>query len=311
MREDDLASTAALLNAVFAPDPPVGAEELDWYYRSNPEGEAAVGRIEEGGRQVGNYSLVPLRFDHADGALLRLGLGVDLAVHPEARGTGTFRATVEESYRQGMASGLDGILGVANAQSSPRMVKAMGWRLLPPLPLRILLPRPPGARVEHLQVDSDLLDSGRIYDLFPQRSRGGSAGFTATWSAELLVWRLARPRGDYVLHVLEDLLVVSTRTSFAGLPVAVALKTLPRHPIPEPLDGGRVAGAIAAYHHTPRVMHWGVNPDVAYQGPVVPRRLQPRPLDLVLHPFTVDGSRHFDPATFTMAGFEFLDFDAY
>jgi len=311
MREGDLASTAALLNTVFAPDPPVGTEELDWYYRSNPEGEAAVGRVEEGGRQVGNYSLVPLRFERADGTRLRLGLGVDLAVHPEARGTGTFRATVEESYRQGIASGLDGILGVANAESSPRMVKAMGWSLLPPLPLRVLLPRPPGGGVEHLQVDSDLLASGRIYDLLPQRTRGGSAGFTAIWSADLLVWRLARPRGNYVLHVLEDLLVVSTHTSFAGLPVAVALKTLTRHPIPEPLDCGRVAGAIAAYHHTPLVVHWGINPDVAYKGPVVPRRLQPRPLDLVLHPFTVAGSRNFDPGAFAMAGFEFLDFDAY
>ena len=311
MREGGLASTAALLNTVFAPDPPVRAEELDWYYRSNPEGEAAVGRVEEGGRQVGNYSLVPVRLDRADGTRLRLGLGVDLAVHPEARGTGTFRATVEESYRQGIASGLDGILGVANAESSPRMVNAMGWRLLPPLPLRILLPRPPGTRVEHLQVDSDLLASGRIFDLLPQRSPGGSAGFTATWSADLLAWRLTRPRGNYVLHVLEDLLVVSTRTSFAGLPVAVALKTLPRHPILEPLDCGRVAGALAAYHHTPLVVHWGINPSVAYKGPVVPRRLQPRPLDLVLHPFTVEGTRHFDPGTFVMAGFEFLDFDAY
>ena len=79
MREDDLASTAALLNRVFASDPPVDPKELDWYYRANPEGEAAVGRVDKGGRQVGNYSLVPLRFDHADGTLLRLGLGVDLA----------------------------------------------------------------------------------------------------------------------------------------------------------------------------------------------------------------------------------------
>jgi hypothetical protein len=311
MREGNLASTVSLLNTVFAPNPPVRAEELDWYYRANPEGEAAVGQVEEGGRQVGNYSLVPIRFDRADGTRLRLGLGVDLAVHPAARGTGTFRATVEESYRQGIASDLDGILGVANAESSPRMVKTMGWRLLPTLPLRILRPRPPGTQVEHLQVDSDLLDGGRIHDLFPHRSRGGSVGFTATWSADLLVWRLARPRGDYVLHVLEDLIVVSTRTSFAGLPVAVALKVLPRHPIVKPLDCGRVAGAIAAYHHTPLVVHWGVNPDVAYEGPIVPRRLQPRPLDLVLHSFTVDRNSRFDPDAFTMAGFEFLDFDAY
>ena len=218
---------------------------------------------------------------------------------------------MEESYRQGMATGLDGILGVANAQSSPRMVKAMGWHPLPPLPLRILLPRPPGEQVEHLRVDSNLLDSGQILDLLPERSAVGSVGFAATWSPKLLIWRLARPHGNYVLHVFKDLVVVSTRTSLAGLPVAVALKTLRRSPASEAVNSGRIAGAIAGYHRTPLVVHWGINPDVTYRGPVVPRRLQPRPLDLVIHPFTVDGNRRFDPGAFSITGFEFLDFDAY
>ena len=218
---------------------------------------------------------------------------------------------MEASYREGMANGLDGILGVANAQSSPRMVETMGWHLLPPLPLRILLPRSPGEQVEHLRVDSDLLDSGRLLDLLPKRSAVSSVGFTATWSARLLTWRLARPRGDYVLHVFKDLLVVSTRTSFAGLPVAMVLKPLRRDPASKPVTSGQIAGAVAAYHRTPLALHWGVSPDVTYRGPIVPRRFQPRPLDLVLHSFTVNGDRRFDPGIFTITGFEFLDFDAY
>ena len=105
-----LAATADLLNEVFAPDPPLQPDELSWYYAQNPEGHAAVGRVVDGGRQLGNYALVPLRFDGADGAIVRLGLGVDLAGHPDARGSGAFRRTGEDSYVEGRSAGLDGAL---------------------------------------------------------------------------------------------------------------------------------------------------------------------------------------------------------
>ena len=311
MSQSELEPTAQLLNAVFAPDPPIVPDELDWFYRLNPEGSASVGRVDKGSQQIGNYALVPTRFDHSDGTVIRLGLGVDLAVHPTARGTGTFRSTVEESYRQGAGAGLDGILGVANTQSSPRMVETLGWRLLPPLPLRILLPQRPLGLIETVPIDSSFLSQGRLQDLLPQRTPAAPKGFSTTWSADLLTWRLARPRGEYVLHIFEDFLAVSIRTSLSGLPVGVVLKAVPRRLTLKPAKGGRIAGAIAMHHRTPLVVHWGVNPSVDFRGPAVPRRFLPRPLDLVLHTFANGSGLRFDREEFNITGFEFLDFDAY
>jgi GNAT superfamily N-acetyltransferase len=303
----DLGTTADLLNDVFSPDPPIQADELDWYYEQNPEGRAAVGRVTEGDRQLGNYALVPLRFDGADGSVVRLGLGVDLAVHPDARGTGAFRRTVEDSYAEGRSAGLDGILGIANLESAPRMVATMGWRQLDPLPLRLLFATPWSGRHEHHAVTGGFLSSGRLDEWLPQRSRPGDSGHAATWSAEQLRWRLGRHRADYVVHVLDDVVLVSTRTRMAGVRFAVLLKVIPRRPLEGPLQGGPLAAAVGEVHRTPFVVHWGHNHDVRFRGVSIPRRFMPSPLEVVLFGFH-DG---FDASAFELSSFEFLDFDAF
>ena len=303
----DLSATADLLNDVFAPDPPVEPDELSWYYDGNPEGQAAVGRFTEGGRQLGNYALVPLRFDSSDGSMVRLGLGVDLAVHPDARGSGAFRRTVEDSYAEGRAAGLDGILGIANLESAPRMVEAMGWRRLEPLPLRLLLATPWSGRHDDHPVTADLLESGRLEEWLPHRSLPGDAGYAATWSAEQLRWRLARRRATYVVHVLEDAVLVSARTRMAGVRFAVLLKVIPRLPLDAPLRSGPLAAIVGEHHRTPLVVHWGHNHDVRFRGVSLPRRIMPSPLEVVLFGFH-DG---FDVDAFELGSFEFLDFDAF
>ena len=311
MSRHELEPTAQLLNAVFTPNPPITNDELNWFYRLNPEGIAPVGRVDKGGRQVGNYALIPTRFSNSDGRIIRLGLGVDLAVHPEFRRAGIFRSTVEASYRQGALAGLDGILGVANAQSSPRMVQRLGWRLLPPLPLRILVPQKPLGLVETVPIDAAFLKDGRLQKLLPEPTPATQNGFSTTWSADLLAWRLARPRRIYVLHIFDDLLAISTRISISGIPVAVVLKAVPRRLLEVPAPGGHIAGATAIYHRTPLVVHWGANPFVNFRGLAVPRNLLPRPLDLVLHAFGDNSRLGVDRDKFRISGFEFLDFDAY
>ena len=126
----ELQRTAALLNHVFEHPDPLTTESLRWYYDENPAGSAAVGRVEEDGKRLGNYALIPNRFRSTSGEERVLGLGVDLAVDPDARGSGAFRRAVEDSYDRGVAQGFDGILGVANANSAPRMVATLGWRSL-------------------------------------------------------------------------------------------------------------------------------------------------------------------------------------
>jgi hypothetical protein len=308
---EDLNPTVTLLNEVFGFDPPIGVDHLEWYYRGNPEGPAAVGRVDADGRQVGNYALIPLKFRSADGREIRLGLGVDLCVHPDARGSGTYRRTVEDSYRAGIAGGLDGILGVANAQSVPRMVETMGWSALESLPVRLLIPRPGGERLSPVPVDPALLGGGLLDELLPEPTGAPSSGHTTIWSAELLRWRLARPGATYVLHVGRDVVLVSCTTMAGPVRVAILLKAIPRRPLRGPLPSGPLAAALARHHRTPFVLHWGANPGIRFSGLRVPRRLQPSPLGLVLHRLsTGDGSPIGDDGI-TLTSFEFLDFDAY
>jgi GNAT superfamily N-acetyltransferase len=299
--------TAAMLNHVFTLDPPLQPDDVRWYYDENPAGPAAVGRVEEDGARLGNYALVPLPLASGDGTRITLGVGVDLAVDPDARGKGTFRATVEDAYARGTADGLDGILGVANANSAPRMVSALGWRALPDLPARLLVPGLARRGFTTTTVDAAYLASSAFAaataDGFAPQ---GADGFAPVWTPELLRWRLAKRRARYWVHVSDELLAVSTTTKVKGIPFAVLVKTLPRRSGAR-VDGGALVRHLQRVHRTPFVIHWGRVPQVRLRGVTLPRRVLPSPLALVLHAFT----DRFDRDAFALDAMEFLDFDAY
>lgn len=304
----ELRRTADLLNEVFDHDPPLTVDALRWYYEQNPVGPAAVGAVEQDGRRLGNYALIPQRFASPGGEVRVLGVGVDLAVSPEARGGGVFRRTVEDAYSRATALGHDGILGVANANSAPRMVSTLGWRALDPLPVRLCPPMGTGSGFTVRRVDEDFEHS----ELFAEICAEGllpvlEDGFAPQWTPELLAWRLARPGAQYWIHVHPELLVVSTRTTVAGLGFAVALKTLARPGHSGSTGAGEVAASLARAHRTPFVVHWGRTPWIRYRGVPLPQSRMPSPLSLVLR------SHHpgFDEGSFELSAFEFLDFDAY
>jgi hypothetical protein len=260
---------------------------------------------------VGNYALIPLRFQAADGRTIRLGLGVDLCVHPDARGGGTYRRTVEASYLEGALGGLDGILGVGNAQSVPRMVETMGWSALESLPVRLLTSRPGAERLSPVPVDSALLGGGLLDELLPEPTGAPSSGHATIWSADLLRWRLARPGATYVLHVGRDVVLVSCTAMVGPVRVAILLKAILRRPLQGPLPSGPLAAALARHHRTPFVLHWGANPGVRFSGIRVPKRLQPSQLGIVLHRLSPGGGSRIGDDGISLTSFEFLDLDAY
>lgn len=307
---DELTRTAALLNAVFPVEPPYSVEGLCWYYDENPVGPAAVGRVDDGTTRHGNYALIPQTFRDAAGRAVVLGLGVDLAVAPEARGAGTFRRTVEDAYGRGEAMGFDAILGVANASSAPRMVSTLGWRALEPLPVTLVAPSPRGLRMEHRRVDAALLDSSwfeRLAGVGFVRSLGTSGAFEPVWTGDYLRWRLGRPGARYTLHVHDDAVVVSTVTTMKHVRFAVILKVLARRPFTRPLSLGRIARSVMIQQRAPLVVHWGRNPFLRVHGVRLPQDKMPSPLALVLRRLRPG----FDEAGFHLGSFEFLDFDAY
>ena len=307
----DLEPTADLLNLVFDFQPPIGSDHLDWYYRGNPHGRASVGRAYDDGRLVGNYALVPMQFHSRHGPGLRLGLGVDLSTSPDSRGTGAFRRTVEDSYRVGTTDGLDGILGVANAQSVPRMVETLGWRRLPDYPARLITPLSDSIMTSSHPVDAALLAGSLPDQALPRPTSPPPTGLGTLWTADLLRWRLARPGARYVLHLRDDVSFISTTTLHRRLRVAVLLKVLARQERVEAVPLRGLAATLARHHRTPLVLYWGVNPLVQSGGVSLPRRLMPSPLNLVLHAFDDDDVPRMDVDSVDVTSFEFLDFDAY
>ena len=306
--EEELERTAALLNEVFAHEHPLTVESLRWYYAENPVGPAAVGNVEQDGRRLGNYALVPQRFVSVDGDERVLGVGVDLAVSPDARGGGVFRRTVEDAYARAIEFGHDGILGVANANSAPRMVATLGWRALEPLPVTLCPPAGSGREFAVSEFDDRSSSTGLIDRSAPDGFlRDQGPGHAPEWTPDLLRWRLSRPGFRYWVHAAPSLLVVSTRTRVSGVPFGVILKTIALPGGTGQPSGGSVAASVARTHRTPLVIHWGRTPWVRYRGIPLPQSRMPSPLALVLH-------RHhdgFDESGFELGAFEFLDFDAY
>lgn len=301
----ELERTARLLNDVFDHADPLTVESLRWYYDENPAGTAAVGRVEQDGRRIGNYALVPNRFRTADGQVRVLGLGVDLAVDPLARGSGAFRRTVEDSYERGRAAGFDGILGVANANSAPRMVSTLGWRALDPLPVT-LVPAIGSTRGFRSCAVTDAVLEELETHIGSEFVRSSESGFAPVWTFDLLRWRLGRPGHAYSLHVSDDIVVVSTRATVARMPFGIILGVLARRRCAA-VPIGRVASVIGRHHRAPFVIHWGRAPILRVRGIRLPQRFMPSPLSLVLHGFVPD----FDVAGFELGEFGFLDFDAY
>ncbi len=303
--DSDLLKVAELLREVFPHPERFTLERIQWSYRDHPLGRTPVGRkFDEAGRQVGNYALVPIRLTNGSHSLM-LGLGVDLAVSPSARGSGTFRETVYHSYDEAKRLNFDGILGIANAQSAPRMVKAMGWRHLPSMKTKLLFPFSFG----HGRSFHDAhraLDDALVSEAVSRIGVDTAFGWHQEWNRELLAWRLDMPGGSYSLHVLSDCIAISTTDRIAGIPVAVLLKIVPFRGVTR-VNGRRVAARLVRSHHTPLVVYWGRHSRSRTPGVTLPKRLQPSPLEVVLHLFDeakADLELHLDD-------FELLDLDAY
>ena len=301
----DLAGVVHLMQEVFPHPERFTIERLAWSYRQHPLGVAAVGRcFDDEAKQIGNYALVPLKLTHGENKIV-LGLGVDLAVSPGARGTGTFRTTVSHSYEQAQQQGFAGILGIANAQSAPRMVKALGWKHLPSLTTRLLFAGGFG-RGTSAPYTPSLFSTEPFVSAMRKVSFTNENGWQQSWDLDLLQWRLSMPGARYSLHVLDDCIAVSTTDKVLGVPVGVLLKVFALQGVAR-VNGAAVAMRLVRHHKTPFVVHWGLNPILGGRGVSLPKRLQPSPLEVVLHLFD-DSHASLD---IRLDSFELLDFDAY
>ena len=176
---------------------------------------------------------------------------------------------------------------------------------------RFIAPFSDGTPTSSHPVDAALLAGPLPNQALPRPTSPPPVGLGTLWTADLLRWRLARPGARYVLHLRDDVTFVSTTTLHGRLRVAVLLKVLARQETVKPVALRDLAATLARYHRTPLILYWGVNPLVQGGGVLLPRRLMPSPLGLVLHPFDDDGVPRIDVDSIDVTSFEFLDFDAY
>ncbi len=297
----DLETDRRLLAEVFPHDSKFSNSTfLEWQYTGSPSGEVVcANRNDELGR-LGHYAVLPQRWSVA-GEPTRFALSLNTAVAERGRGQGLFTTLAESTYATARDAGFEAIVGVANAQSTPGFLSKLGFTLVGPLAVSILLPRPfrGGDSVQRIAL-ADV--SGELLDRF----RPSDSAVARMWDLAELRWRLGDPGRTFSVFQTERLLAITCATKQNGIPVAVVLKVLTA-PGATGLSVGKLVNAACRHHRAAFAMHAGSNPSLSLKGIRLPQRLKPSPLNLIVKSLNPNRQTvEFVPTTF-----EFLEFDAY
>lgn len=298
---DRIEATSGLLEETF---PGAGAGDLGylrWLYDDSPFGPVVEVNLDDEAGRAGHYAIVPVELS-IDGAPRPGALSLNTAVHERARGGGVFTRLANDTYALARERGVDVVVGVANANSTPGFVRRLEFELVTPLPATVLAPAPGGrggvrsvAAEAPGALDRDDLDAVLA---------APASGLTTRWTRERLAWRLARPGKAYTVHHGPGVLAVSTLDRRGPARVAVLLAVFAAADVPPATVRALVRAACLA-HRAPVALHAGVNAHLALRGVPLPERLRPSPLNFIYRDLVAA-----TPAP-RLARWEFLDFDAY
>lgn len=299
------APTAALLAEVFGAGPTTDVDYLDWLYRRSPFGPVIETNADDERGRAAHYAVVPAALT-IDGVEHAGALSLNTAVHERARGGGMFTNLAQETFAAAAARGVTDIIGVANANSTPGFVRRLGFTLVGPLPVHVLVPRRRARGVASRPIDADLIASATFADSAAARLPAPATGIARAWTAATFGWRLSCPDRAYAWHDDGDAAIVTTVTRTQGVPVALVLKVLSAGPVGT-AAAQRLVTAACRHHRAPVALHAGVNPRFPLRGLALPDRLRPSPLNFIHRRLAA-----YEPAVnATLGDFEFLDFDAY
>jgi GNAT superfamily N-acetyltransferase len=297
-----LEATAELLSQVFPDSHVASTEYLRWLYLESPFGPVIETNLDDDRGRVGHYALVPVTIAR-DGVDHPAALSLDTAVHERARGGGVFVKLGASTIERAAELGVESVVGVANASSTPGFERRLDFELLTPLPASVMLPLPGStaaitSRDVHAGEPHRAL--GEVESLLGVPARGEGR----RWTAETLAWRLRRPGASYALHRSSKLLAVTCAARRAGVRVAIVLKVFAA----AALSGAEARALVTAacrHHRAPLALHVGLNDLVDFRGIALPGRLRPSPLNLIYRSLVTPAREA------SIARFEFLDFDAY
>jgi len=291
------------------PDPRFqDASYLRWLYDENPHGASHWDSIDsEDDVRVAHYALIPQVWRNVDGPEPIL-FSLNAVTRTGSQRKGYFKKIGDTIYAQAAEAGHKGIIAVPNENSTPAVVKYWKYRFLMQIPVTAVRPLPRrGGKVESHQLDEAFRASGTFAELAEGLDEHRAEGWTCVYGPEYLRWRVSQPHARYVVHVADDVVAVTTRSSFAKVPVCVVLKLLPRAGAPDRIEAGPVIAAACRHHGAPGAVYAGFNARVRVRGVRLPLRLRPVPLNLLYKSLSDDVPQE----TFELDTYEFLDMDAY
>jgi len=290
-----------LLAEVFPHDPKFSNSAfLEWQYTRSPSGQVVAANRDDADGRLGHYAVLPQRWSVA-GQPARFALSLNTAVAERGRGQGLFTTLAEATYATARAGGFEAIVGVANAQSTPGFLGKLGFSLVGPLPVSILLPRPfrGGGAFDRIALTDVTSETLKCFS-------PSASAVARVWDLAELQWRVSDPARSFSVFVSDQMLAITCATRQHGVPMAVILKVLAA-PGLEGLGVGRLVNAACRHHSGLFALHAGTNPALSLKGIRLPQRLKPSPLNLIVKSLNVNRSAtDFVPTTF-----EFLEFDAY
>lgn len=268
--ERSLSAYAALFARTF-PGARLDEPYLRWLYLDNPEGAARGFDAYEADKLVAHYATIPV-VARRDGAVRRGLLSLNTATDEGHRGKGLFTRLAESTYAAAAEAGLDFVVGVANANSTPGFIRKLGFQLVAPLHAKIGVGMPSA------------------------KTTTSTASFAREWSPTALAWRLKNPHQDYRVVRSGGHTYLSASTGKPGIRAILSDHAAPQ--------------ALAKYHWPGMVLWLGLDPDVSFAKRAmfdVPQRLRPSPLNFIFRDLTSAQGR-LDPATVRCWA---IDFDAY
>lgn len=303
MRDDQ--ATMRLLQDVFPGARSGQLEYLQWLYRESPFGEVVETNLDDRSGRVAHIAVVPRAFGTGLQPLT-FALALNIAVAARARGGGLFTSLAGETLMRARENGVRAVFGVANANATPGWVGRLGFTLITPLPVTVLVPLPiPGPRVvTSSALNTPIVGDSALEELL-NASMNPQRGLEPLWAPKTLAWRLAQPGNRYVLHRGSGLLAVSTSTRHGPANVAVLLALFADHHLERPEIQSLVRSACRV-HRAPAALHAGLHSRASFEGLPLPARLRPSPLNLIFR--WLDDTQIAAPH---IGRFEFLDFDAY
>jgi hypothetical protein len=299
MSDPQLEATSRLLVEAFGAGGPTSVPYLDWLYRQNPAGPPVESNLDDAEGRTGHYAVVP-KLLAAHEETWRLGLSLNTAVAKRVQGQGIFTKLANDVLAKSEGAGLAGIVGVANANSTPGFTRRLGFTVQASLPVKVGAAAPRKLRSAVAGADA----IARIVSHEAKRRKAEPGLASPLYTDDILHWRLSRPGSNYLALANDDGGVVATRTKQAGLPFTVLIGLFPAK---QQAPMGPLIAAACAHLGSPLYVYAGWNRDVAVTGLPLPMKLRPSPLNLIWREIGATGR----PTPKDLRRFEFIDFDAY